>query len=162
MRQPRTFTFHIFSANRVSGADSSDYVVNMPQLDALVNGQDRPDFYELWLDKIVGTAVGADNAPEAAAGTSGFIQLALDLPSPWLITNGKANVKFIAPISGSTMTLQTSEGRSNVSNPVLIAASGLQSTLHVQLFDQAGAALNVTGHDHVIVLTIREPYVGKA
>ena len=35
MRQPRTFTFHIFSSKRVSGT-AGDYFVNLPGLDALV------------------------------------------------------------------------------------------------------------------------------
>jgi len=171
MRPPRTFTFHIFSANRVSSPTglSNDYYVTLPQLDALVNGGDRPDYYEMWLDKICGTAVldpnntlgntgaqAVDAAPEAATIITGFIQVALDLPAPYLISNGKPNVKFIAPITGATMQQQSAEGRSNSSSPVLISASGMNSTLHVQLYDQAGAVLNTTGHEHVIVLTLRE------
>jgi len=157
MRQPRQFTIHIFSSKRINGASSADYWVSLPQLDALVNGGDRPDHYELYLDKIVGTVVGANNSPENVTNGNGFIQLALDLPAPYKISNAtNPNVMFIVPITGSAMTNQAAEGRSNASSPVVLAASGMNSQLHVQLFDQAGAALDVTGHEHVIVLSLVE------
>ena len=159
MRQPRTFTFHIFSAKRVSGT-SADYFVNLPQLDALVNGQERPDHYELVLNRLAGTMAGTNCTPAATGGANGFIQLALDLPAPYIITNGGPSVMFIAPISGAGVTNQV-EGSYFATPPVIIAASGISSMLHVRLLDQAGALLDTAGHEHVMTLTMREAYVGK-
>ena len=159
MRQPRTFTFHIFSAKRVTGT-SADYYVNLPQLDALVNGQERPDHYELVLNQLAGTMAGTNCTPAATGGGNGFIQLALDLPAPYLITNGGPSVMFIVPISGAGVTNQV-EGSHFATQAVIIAASGISSMLHVRLLDQAGALLDTTGHEHAITLTLREAYVGK-
>ena len=157
MRQPRTFTFHIFSSKRVSGT-AGDYFVNLPGLDALVNGQERPDFYELTLNRLAGTMVGTNCTPANVGGANGFIQLALDLPAPYVITNGGPNVLFIVPISGSAVTAQLDSGIHST-DPVIIAASGITSMLHVRLLDQAGAVLDAAGHEHVITMTMREAYV---
>ena len=154
MRQPRTFTFHIFSAKRVSGT-SADYFVSLPGLDALVNGGDRPDYYELVLNRLVGTMVTGNCTPANAGIANGFLQLSLDLPAPYLITNGGPSVMFIVPISGSAVTNQV-EGSYFTTPPVIISASGINTMLHVRLLDQAGALLDTTGHDHVITLTMRE------
>ena len=158
MRQPRTFTFHIYSSKRVSGT-AGDYFVNLPGLDALVNGQERPDFYELVLNGIASTMVGTNYSPANAGGANGFLQLALDLPAPYVISNGRApNVLFIAPVVGAAVAYQLDLGKQS-SDPVIIAASGITSMLHVRLLDQAGAVLDATGHEHVITMTMREAYV---
>ena len=155
MRNPRTFTLHIFSAKRVSGATSADYYVQLNQLDALVNGGDRPDYYELVLNRLAGTMVGTNCTPANVGGTNGFIQLSLDLPAPYVITNGGPSVLFIVPVSGASVTNQI-EGSYFTTLPVVISASGINSMLHVRLLDQAGALLDCAGHDHVITLTMRE------
>ena len=158
-RQPRTFTFHIFSAKRVSatyaGNQSADYYVQLSQLDALVNGGDRPDYYELVLNRLVGTMNGTNCTPANVGGANGFIQLSLDLPAPYVITNGGPSVLFIAPISGASVSNQV-EGSYFNTPPVVIAASGINSMLHVRLLDQTGALLDCAGHEHVITMTLRE------
>ena len=163
MRHPRTFTFHIFSAKRVSFAvaanQAADYYVNLPQLDALVNFGDRPDFYELTLNRMVGTMSGTNSTPANAGGGNGFFQLSLDLPAPYVITNGGPSVLFIVPVTGQGLT-NTVDGSYFETEPVIVAASGISSMLHVRVLDQAGALLDCANHEHVITLTMREVFVG--
>ena len=153
----QTFTFHIFSARRDKLADaSSDYYVTLPYLSVIANSaQNRCQYYELTLNRLSGLDNGTDFSP--ANQHTGFIQLALDFPAPFLVTNGAhQNVLFIVPLSDS-MATQNTEGSYFQTSPVIIAGSGLRPTIHVQLYDDSGAVLNVAGpNDHVITMTLRE------
>ena len=65
---------------------------------------------------------------------------------------------FIAPYIGAAVAYQLDIGKQSA-DPVIIAASGITSMLHVRLLDEAGAVLVTTGHEHVITMTMREAYV---
>ena len=152
---PKIFTFYIYSKNKTSGT-AADYYVQMPQgLECLTSGGGRPDFYELYLDQIAGSLIREDTSDESIVTISatGYIQLGLDFPAPFSITNGINNVKFIVPITGSGIEY-TMQNNNNM-NPVMITTTGLSSMIHVQLFTDAGLPIDPGTHEHVIILSLR-------
>ena len=156
VKQPKVFTIVIYSVKRILGASSADYYVNIPQLDALINGHDKTDYYELYLDRICGTLASAGDENVAVDNTTGFIEVGLDLVSPFLLTNGaNPQVKFIVPIMGTAQAFMV-DGTSRTMNPVLVSATGFNSLLHVQMYNDTGTLINAGTHEHAIVLTLKE------
>ena len=146
--RPRLFTFQINSVNRISGT-TSDYMVSIPQISALNNNGDRPDFYDVDLERIV------SNRTMTSPGY--YVQLAIDLPATQTFSNGANSVMFLIPV-------QTMDGGyvmytpSPQTNPVKVASSGLSTMLHIQLLSSTGAistAANIP--EHAFTLTIKEP-----
>ena len=146
--RPRLFTFQINSVNRISGT-TSDYVVSIPQINALTNGDKRPDFYEVDLERIV--------SAKSTLLPGYYVQLAIDLPATQTYSNGANNVMFLIPV-------QTMDGGyvmytpSPQTNPILVAASGLSTMLHIQLLSSTGNVIpNASLPEHAFTLTIKEP-----
>ena len=162
MRSPRIFTFIIQSYQRTSGT-AADYYVNIPQIDALANGGDRPDYYELYLDRICGTIVTTNES--VTTDVTGFVQLAIDLPAPYLYeATNISNIKFVVPVQ-SVANGYMLDQNARTMNPIIISASGLSSMLHIQLYnDTTNAPTNIASlitpgtHEHIIVLTLKERF----
>ena len=138
----RLYTFQINSNKRTSGS-TSDYWVNIPQIDALTNGGKKPDFYELQLERIV--------SERTMASPGYYVQLAMDLPATQTYTNGANNVLFLVPVTTMDGGYVLYTPSPNM-NPILIAASGLSTMLHIQLL--SANAANIP--EHAFTLTIRE------
>jgi len=156
VKQPKVFTIVIYSVSRSSGNSSADYYVNLPQIDALVNGHGKPDYYELYLDRICGTLIAATPDESVAVGnTTGFVEVGLDFVSPFLITNGRPQVKFIVPVTGANNAYML-DGSARTMNPVLVSATGFNSLLHIQMYNDQGTLINAGTHEHAIVLTLKE------
>jgi hypothetical protein len=156
MALPKVYTFIIHSAARALGT-AADYYVKLPQLDALSAGPGRPDYYDLYLDKISGTYIAQDSA--VTSELLGAVQIALDFTSPYKTSTTNPNIMFVVPIE-STANGYLMDPNSRTMNPIVVSASGMNSMLHVQLFNDSYPAKIVDpgGHEHIIVLTLRERF----
>ena len=141
----RFYTFHINSAARVAGT-VGDYWVNIPQFDALSISGKKPDFYEVDLERIVSS--------RTMTSPGYFVQIAMDLPATQTFSNGANGVMFLIPVVNMDGGYVISTPSTH-SNPVLVAASGFSTLLHIQILSSTGAAgANIP--EHAFTLTIKE------
>jgi hypothetical protein len=148
----KVHTLFIYSADRTRGT-AADYYVQLPQINDIGDGQ-----YDLYLDSIAGRLllVGTQgDVSVATGGTTGFIQVALDISAPNAVTTGSSpTVKWIVPVNGGTAIGYTLGPWSR--SPINISGSSFNSCIHVQLYDDDGLLIVPGAHEHVITLTIRQ------